>query len=273
MQASGPVITIGSGPYRKTLFDILKAVTSSDSSCMDIGRRERGGGQEPRRVWRRLEWPSEGERFRGSGRRGSRLRRSGGGVMAAASVASTSNHGGAAPLLFLMQLGMSLTNEGDAVSAYTVFTAMLLRMPTHGGARYRLGTALAARGDFSGAVEYFMAATEAEPWNGRHHFGLAATLQRHAARLKANARATVDAAAKAGPLTARQATVTAEAEGTLTPRRKARRVVTRTAKAWRRALRRGHGADPEAWFGLDVGLAYLCGSPGACWTSSPLSGR
>ena len=87
--------------------------------------------------------------------------------------------------------------------------------------------------------EYFMAATEAEPWNGRHHFGLAATLQRHAARLEANARATVDAAAKAGPLTARQATVTAEAEGTLTPRRKARRVVTRTAKAWRRALRRG----------------------------------
>ena len=87
--------------------------------------------------------------------------------------------------------------------------------------------------------EYFMAATEAEPWNGCHHFGLAATLQRHAARLKANARATVDAAAKAGPLTARQATVTAEAEGTLTPRRKARRVVTRTAKAWRRALRRG----------------------------------
>ena len=87
--------------------------------------------------------------------------------------------------------------------------------------------------------EYFMAATEAEPWNGCHHFGLAATLQRHAARLEANARATVDAAAKAGPLTARQATVTAEAEGTLTPRRKARRVVTRTAKAWRRALRRG----------------------------------
>ena len=109
-----------------------------------------------------------------------------------------------------------------------------------------------------------MAATEEEPWNGRHHFGLAATLQRHAARLEANARATVDAAAKAGPLTARQATVRAEAEGTLTPRRKARRVVTRTAKAWRRALRRGHGADPEAWFGLDVGLAYLGGSPGAC---------
>ena len=36
-QASGPIIAIGSGPYRKTLFDILKAVTSSDSSCMDIG--------------------------------------------------------------------------------------------------------------------------------------------------------------------------------------------------------------------------------------------
>ena len=121
--------------------------------------------------------------------------------------------------------------------------------------------------------EYFMAAPEAEPWNGRHHFGLAATLQRHAARLEANTRAAVAAAATAGPLAARQATVTAEAEGTLTPRRKARRVVTRTAKAWRRALRRGHGADPEAWFGLDVWLAYLCGSPGACWTSSPLSGR
>ena len=37
MQVSGPIIAIGSGPYRKTLFDILKAVTSSDSSCMDIG--------------------------------------------------------------------------------------------------------------------------------------------------------------------------------------------------------------------------------------------
>ena len=27
-QASGPIIAIGCGPYRKTLFDILKAVTS-----------------------------------------------------------------------------------------------------------------------------------------------------------------------------------------------------------------------------------------------------
>lgn len=47
------------------------------------------------------------------------------------------------------------------------------------------------------------------------------------------------------------------------PRKQAKLLAARAVKAWRRALRRGHGADPEAWFGLGTALAYLGDSAGA----------
>jgi len=185
-------------------------------------------------------------------------------TVATVSGATIATLGGVAPLPLLLQLGAALMNEGDAATAHTVFSGMLKRRSSHGGARYRLGTALAARGDFTGAATHFTVAAGAEPWNGRHHFGLAAVLQRHAAMLESQASAAVDAAARAGPLTARQATVSVVAAGTLGQRRKARKLVRRATKAWRRAIRRGHGGDPEAWFGLGVGLAYLGDGTGAC---------